>query len=94
MSGETVSLGVVEVDYTNHRGERAWRRIVPGFRWWGSTEHHSPACWLLDAWDVDKGAMRSFAVADVHGSRATNELAAVPAHLAAFWEQQLARWLP
>jgi len=48
--------------YTNHRGESARRVVVPRLLWYGSTEYHPTPGWLLDAWDVHKGACRSFAV--------------------------------
>lgn len=57
---------VVAIDYTNWRGERSIRRIIPGRTWLGTTEHHPDQQWLLDAIDVDKGGVRTFAMRDIH----------------------------
>jgi predicted DNA-binding transcriptional regulator YafY len=61
--------GNVRIDYTNHAGVRSIREIVPltqgAFRF-GSTEWHPEEQWLLDAYDVAKDDMRTFAVKDIH----------------------------
>lgn len=57
---------IVEIDYTNHAGERSNRRIVPLQMTFKSTEWHPVAQWILDAMDVDKAAERSFAMKDIH----------------------------
>lgn len=59
--------------YTNWRGETAWRRIVPRGLRFASTEWHPEPQWLLDAWDVEKGAERSFALRDVRACRQPGE---------------------
>lgn len=57
---------LVELDYTNHRGERAVRRVQPlGLRF-ESTEWHPEPQWVLQAFDLDRRAERSFALQDVH----------------------------
>lgn len=56
---------IVEILYTNYRGETARRRIVPGELRYGSTEFHPEPQWLLDALDVEKGVQRTFAMRDV-----------------------------
>lgn len=59
----------VIIDYTNHRGERALRRISPirlSF-WPTGTEHHPAPGWYLEALDLDRNARRVFAMADIHG---------------------------
>lgn len=61
-SSETHPARIV---YTNYRGETATRLIVPRRLWFGSTEWHPEAQWLLDALDVEKNEQRSFAVADI-----------------------------
>lgn len=55
----------VRIDYTNWRGERAWRRIIPYKIYFGVTEHHKFPQWILDAYDLDKYARRHFAMADI-----------------------------
>jgi predicted DNA-binding transcriptional regulator YafY len=59
-------IKIVEIDYTNHAQERARRRILPLRMTFKSTEWHPVAQWILDAFDVDKLAERSFAVKDIH----------------------------
>jgi len=56
---------VVSVVYTNYRGETAVRRIVPKSIWFGATDWHPTPGWLLDAYDVEKAAERSFALKDI-----------------------------
>lgn len=56
----------VNIDYTNYRGERGIRTIVPERIWFGSTDYHKSSQWLLDAYDVEKDASRTFAMQDIH----------------------------
>lgn len=58
----------VAIDYTNHRGERSVRRIIPmtGTMRYASNEWHKETQWLFDAHDLDKKAIRTFALKDVH----------------------------
>ncbi len=61
---------VVAIIYMNHRGETATRHILPQKIWFGSTQWHPEPQWLLEAFDVGKQAMRSFAMRDIsHWSR-------------------------
>lgn len=55
----------VRILYTNYRHETAVRTIIPERIWYGSTSWHPGQQWLLDAFDVEKGERRSFAVADI-----------------------------
>jgi predicted DNA-binding transcriptional regulator YafY len=59
-------LQVVTIRYTNHRGETADRRILPRLLRFASSEWHPHPQWLLDAFDVEKGAERSFAMQGIH----------------------------
>jgi hypothetical protein len=57
----------VRVLYTNHRGTTEWRSVEPmektlRFR---STEWHPECQWVIDVWDLDKKAVRTFAVKDI-----------------------------
>lgn len=63
------------IDYTNHKGERSERRIVPGGIWHGVTPWHPEAQWLLTAWDVAKQDRRDFALATIHAMRDGGEVA-------------------
>lgn len=56
----------VKILYTNYRGEKGYREIVPEKIWFGSTEWHKEEQWLLDALDIKKGALRNFAMKDIH----------------------------
>lgn len=58
---------VVRLDYTNHRGERRVRLVLPLSVYFGTTTWHPEPCWLLRAVDVEKGEGRDFALARVHG---------------------------
>jgi hypothetical protein len=64
-SEEVEHIGAVTVIYTNYRGETALRTIVPRRIWFGSTEWHPQAGWLLEAFDLEKQAERSFAMKDI-----------------------------
>jgi predicted DNA-binding transcriptional regulator YafY len=55
----------IEILYTNYRGETARRKIVPGTLRFGATEYHPQPQWLLDAFDVEKQAERTFAMHDI-----------------------------
>lgn len=56
----------VIIDYTNHRGERAERRVLPVGITYNADQWHTTYQWLLIAHDVDKGALRNFAMNDIH----------------------------
>jgi predicted DNA-binding transcriptional regulator YafY len=59
----------VVIDYTNHRGERRERTITPSRILFGHNTWHENDQWLLMGWDKEKGAVRSFALKDVHSWR-------------------------
>jgi predicted DNA-binding transcriptional regulator YafY len=52
----------VRIDYVNYRGERAMRTIVPLRITFDHTEWHPELQWLLDAFDLEKQAERTFAM--------------------------------
>lgn len=58
---------VVVIDYVNYRGERSVRRILPlgRYMFFGADKFHTEPQWLLPAMDLDKGAMRTFALRDI-----------------------------
>ena len=58
-------MNKVRILYTNYRGKTAERVVIPEKIWFGSTEWHPEPQWLLDAVDVEKGALRSFAMKDI-----------------------------
>lgn len=50
------------IRYRNYRGEVATRRIIPLRIYWGSNEWHPEPQWLIEAHDLDKKAIRTFAL--------------------------------
>jgi predicted DNA-binding transcriptional regulator YafY len=56
---------MINILYTNYRGETGLRRIRPERLHFGSTEWHPEPQWLLDAIDLDKSASRTFAMKDI-----------------------------
>jgi len=66
----TLPAKPVLLDYTNHRGERRERRVLPGRIWYGTTKWHPEAQWLMQATDLERGEQRDFAMAQIHGWRA------------------------
>jgi predicted DNA-binding transcriptional regulator YafY len=56
----------IKILYTNYRGEKGHREILPEKIWFGSTQWHKEEQWLLDALDVKKGELRNFAMKDIH----------------------------
>lgn len=50
------------IGYTNWKGRYGVRRILPLRIYWGRNQWHDEPQWLLDAQDLDKAAVRSFAV--------------------------------
>lgn len=51
--------------YTNWRGEHGTRRAIPIRVYHGSTEYHPEPQWLMEAHDLDKDAVRIFAMQDM-----------------------------
>jgi len=56
----------VYIDYTNWKGERSVRPIVPVRVWYGFNAYHQTPQWLLDAKDVAKNELRTFALLHIH----------------------------
>ena len=54
------------IDYTNHRGERRKRHILPRGIYFGVSPHHPGEQWILIAIDVDRNELRDFAMCKVH----------------------------
>jgi len=59
-------LKIVGIDYTNWRGERTLREIIPISIRFGTSEWHPEPQWLLLAYDIDKQAEREFAMDGIH----------------------------
>ena len=56
----------VVIDYTNWRDERSFRTIEPINIVFEENEYHKPAQWLVIAKDIEKDALRSFAMKNIH----------------------------
>jgi predicted DNA-binding transcriptional regulator YafY len=56
----------VLIDYTNHRGERRWRRVRPVRIAFESSKWHHDTQWIMHAVDVEMAANREFAMKDIH----------------------------
>lgn len=50
---------ILDFQYTNYKEETSIRRVIPLRVWYGSNKWHSN-CWIMDAYDLDKQAIRSF----------------------------------
>ena len=59
-------IDTISIVYTNWKGKTAIRRITPLNFYHGSTEYHPKPQWLVDAWDLEKKANRTFALKDIH----------------------------
>lgn len=62
----SLTMRYVEIDYTNWKGERSIRKIVPRQLFEGKNEWHPELQWLVLALDLDKQADRNFAMKDIH----------------------------
>ena len=58
------SLSPIGVLYRNYRGEVAERHITPLSVRFGVSEHHTTPQWLLQCWDHDRQAERTYALRD------------------------------
>lgn len=66
LSREQEKLRTVKITYCNHSGETAQRTIVPRDIYFGDgSPWHAGEQWLLLAWDVEKQAERTFALAEI-----------------------------
>ncbi|GAA4241522.1 hypothetical protein [Winogradskyella damuponensis] len=55
----------IKVLYTNWRGETGIRNIVPVKIYYGSTEWHKEDGWLMEAFDLDREAIRVYSMKDI-----------------------------
>lgn len=55
----------IEFTYTNWKGKTKQRRATPCRLFWGSNEWHKEPQLLLEAHDLDKEALRTFAIKDM-----------------------------
>ena len=57
--------GFLSFWYKNYRGELSERVVIPVRIYHGSTEWHPDPQWLMEAWDMEKDAIRAFAMSDM-----------------------------
>jgi hypothetical protein len=57
---------VVLIDYTNWRGVRTQRRIIPQTVRFGSNKWHKEEQWLLQGVEALTGEQREYALKDIH----------------------------
>lgn len=55
----------VTITYRNWRGEFGRREIAPIRLIWGSNEWHPEPQWLIEAWDIGKSEIRTFALSGI-----------------------------
>lgn len=60
---------VMRFVYTNYKGVTSVRSVFPWRMRYAATEHHPKPQWIMDAYDIEKGANRSFAMADMQGCK-------------------------
>jgi len=56
----------VKILYTNWKGEKRVRNIIPEKIWFGKTEWHPEEGWLLRAYDIDKKDYRDYDLSHIH----------------------------
>lgn len=56
---------IVEIKYTNHRGEFKSYKIIPHNIHFGSTDLYPADQWLMDATDVQRNVFRTFAMKNI-----------------------------
>lgn len=65
MVSKPLNVRAVYVLYTNYKGETAWRTIKPLRTYEGKSKWHPEKQWLMDVWDYEKEAERTFAIKDI-----------------------------
>ncbi|MBD3280807.1 hypothetical protein GF389_04770 [Candidatus Dojkabacteria bacterium] len=56
---------VVKLLYKNYKGVTKLRTVQPIEIWYGSTEYHKGAQWLMKVYDLDKEDYRDYALNDI-----------------------------
>jgi len=55
----------LKVKYKNWKGEVGIRTIIPLKVLYGHTDFHKTDQWLMEVWDIDKDAPRTYAMLDI-----------------------------
>lgn len=59
------SKKIVTIVYTNYKGITKHRRIIPKEILFGHNDWHKEDQWLMNAFDIQKNADRTFAIKDI-----------------------------
>lgn len=65
--GDSGGVPTVRFRYTNHRGESEEREVTPIRVRFGTSPHHNDPSWLMDAYDHNRRAVRSFLLSGMVG---------------------------
>jgi len=65
-SGKWNGAPSARIRYTNHRGETSIRNVIPQDIRYGANGWHPEPQWFLVAYDLDRKAMRYFAMRSIH----------------------------
>lgn len=75
LNDEIQQQQTIVLDYTNHRGIRSTREVIPLDIYFGSNEWHPEPQWLLKAFDAQENGLRDFAMAGIHGFNSVEQAA-------------------
>lgn len=64
---------LVTIDYTNWKGNRRKRQVLPVEIVFAKTSYHPEVQWLLVAWDIEDMEQRTFAIKDIHSWEPPND---------------------
>lgn len=67
MEADVAITHPVWVDYTNYRGERRVRAVLPLKVVFAATAYHPTPQWLLVVTDLERGEERTLAFSGIHG---------------------------
>ena len=65
MNSDKVLNNPIEIKYKNWKGKVSNRIITPIKLRYGESEFHKGNQWILKAWDINKSAVREFAINDI-----------------------------
>lgn len=69
-----------KIDYTNYKGERRLRDVIPlDLKFERDNLYHGNA-WILDAYDVEKRQVRSFDLKSIHNPEVLSDYTFVIGH--------------
>lgn len=66
---------MIEIDYTNWKGERSKRLIIPKWIKYEPDNKYHGSCFVLTAFDKEKKEYRSFKLNDIHNPEVLKNVA-------------------